>query len=115
MLVNKDLTASIRARAKMLAFLRDFLNQRGFIEVWVYGACSPLSRKVETPMMSSSVGGAVARPFVTRSLALSQDFFLRISPELYLKVEKQMSVACLTRAANDRWRTQQGLRDWKAV
>ena len=41
--------------------------------------------EVETPMMHTLPGGAVARPFVTKHNALSRDLYLRIAPELHLK------------------------------
>jgi lysyl-tRNA synthetase class 2 len=52
--------------------LRDFLVQRGYLEV-------------ETPMMQPIPGGASARPFVTHHNALDMPLYLRIAPELYLK------------------------------
>lgn len=63
---------ALRKRARVMRFLRDYLDERGFLEV-------------ETPILSRSSGGANARPFVTRSDALSTDMQLRIAPELYLK------------------------------
>ncbi len=59
-------------RSKIIATIRRFLDQQGFIEV-------------ETPMLVANAGGAAARPFETHFNALDEDFKLRISLELYLK------------------------------
>jgi lysyl-tRNA synthetase class 2 len=61
-----------KTRARIIRYLRDFLDALDFIEV-------------ETPMMQPIPGGAAARPFITRHNALSMDMYLRIAPELYLK------------------------------
>ena len=61
-----------RVRARVVRYLRDFLDALGFLEV-------------ETPMMQPIPGGAAARPFRTHHNALDLDMYLRIAPELYLK------------------------------
>jgi lysyl-tRNA synthetase class 2 len=70
--VNPEVREIFCTRAKVIAALRRFLDERGFLEV-------------ETPILQPIYGGAAARPFVTHHNQLHQDLYLRISFELYLK------------------------------
>ncbi|NPV56023.1 MAG: lysine--tRNA ligase [Anaerolineae bacterium] len=70
--VNPEVREVFRARARITRALREFLDERDFIEV-------------ETPILQPIYGGAAAKPFVTHHNQLKQDLFLRISFELYLK------------------------------
>ena len=70
--VNPDVREVFRTRAAIVRSLREFLDDRGFLEV-------------ETPVLQPIYGGAAAKPFVTHHNQLHQDLYLRISFELYLK------------------------------
>lgn len=72
LIVNEESRRRAFLRTKILRAIRQFLWDRDFVEV-------------ETPMLQNVAGGAAARPFTTHMNALDQDFFLRISLELYLK------------------------------
>ena len=72
LIMNPDVKDTFIKRSKIISTIRKYLDSQGFMEV-------------ETPMLVSNAGGAAARPFETHFNALSEDFKLRISLELYLK------------------------------
>ncbi|HEX6259763.1 MAG TPA: lysine--tRNA ligase, partial [Woeseiaceae bacterium] len=72
LIVNEKSREVFRTRARIVAYIRAFMEAQDFLEV-------------ETPMMQTLAGGAVARPFTTHHNALDMQLYLRIAPELYLK------------------------------
>ena len=72
LIMNDESKDALVKRSLIIRAIRKYLDAEGFIEV-------------ETPMLVSNAGGAAARPFETHFNALSEDFKLRISLELYLK------------------------------
>jgi lysyl-tRNA synthetase class 2 len=72
LLMNEDTRRDFALRTRMVAAIRRYLDERGFLEV-------------ETPILQPRYGGAYAEPFVTHSNELDVDLYLRIATELYLK------------------------------
>lgn len=72
LITNEKTRKTFQIRSQLINGIREFFNQRGFVEV-------------ETPMMHVLPGGALARPFKTHHNALDMELFLRVAPELHLK------------------------------
>lgn len=72
LIMNEEVKDTFVKRSKIIKEIRNFLDERGFMEV-------------ETPMLVANAGGAAAKPFETHYNALDEDVKLRISLELYLK------------------------------
>jgi lysyl-tRNA synthetase class 2 len=72
LIVNDHIRETFRKRARLINSMREFFNQRDYLEV-------------ESPILHSIPGGAAARPFVTHHNTLDMPLYLRIANELYLK------------------------------
>jgi len=72
LIANQESRERFRTRFAIIQRIRSFLEANRFVEV-------------ETPILQDAAAGAAARPFITHHNALDQDFYLRISPETYLK------------------------------
>ena len=72
LMVNPEVKQNFVIRSKFIKFLRNYLDNRNYIEV-------------ETPVLNTIAGGAAARPFVTHHNTLDIDMYMRIATELPLK------------------------------
>jgi lysyl-tRNA synthetase class 2 len=72
LLMNEETRADFELRTRIVAAVRRYLDDQGFLEV-------------ETPVLQPRYGGGFAEPFVTHYNTLGADYYLRIATELYLK------------------------------
>ena len=72
LMVNPDVKRNFVVRSQFIKFMRNYLDDMGYIEV-------------ETPVLNTIAGGAAARPFITHHNTLDIDMYMRIATELHLK------------------------------
>ena len=72
LIMNPEVKQSFVLRSKFVKHVRDFMDERGYIEV-------------ETPVLNTISGGATAKPFITHHNTLDIDMYMRIATELNLK------------------------------
>src|SRR4051794_13749557 len=71
-IINSEKKKILIVRHKIIQSIRQFLDQKEFVEI-------------ETPILVSEASGAQAKPFITHHNKLHRDFYLRIATEIPLK------------------------------
>ena len=96
--LTNQLTHMCLHRAKIITYMRRFFDSLGFLEV-------------ETPLMNMIPGGASAKPFITHHNDLNMDLYMRVAPELYHKVRREL-VHGASKRNGEIWWVRKVLRDW---
>ena len=73
MIFNDESLERMKLRSQFIKTMREFYRSQGFMEL-------------DTPILGNSASGAAAAPFVTHHNDFDTDMYLRIAPEIALKM-----------------------------
>lgn len=105
MIMNEDSFNRFKLRSKFIKTLRDFYDSNSFFEI-------------ETPVLGNAASGAAAAPFITHHNDFDEEFFLRISPETFLKratVGRFERVVEFTRNFRNEWSDPSHMQEFSAI
>lgn len=105
MIMNEETFERMRLRSKFIKTLRDFYDENYFVEI-------------ETPVLGNAASGAAAAPFITHHNDFDEEFFLRISPETFLKratVWRFERVVEFTRNFRNEWSDPSHTQEFSAI